>query len=231
MKESALQSQFGKEFERIYPDGWWLKLYDVPKASGLRFIPSKPFDCIAFLRGAAFAIEFKIERGVIFKTDSIRKSQINGLRKAKDRGMLAAVVVWFKRVEKIAVLDLEWCLDREGFSHIDATSFETSPVWPVRSVIESMVDGLGQTKERADFDALRSACRVSGGTISTELFNKASKEWSEVLSSQALDYRNELTLEAKFSMLKFRALTGGPDLIDVKHGRELLSLITNSRKI
>lgn len=111
---------FENDFKVSVPDdAYYLRLNDAggwSNAENTRFTPSNVCDCIIYDRFNMFMIEFKSHRGKSIPFSCIREKQLQGLAKAREKGVIAGFIINFRDLAEtyfIYVEDVHFIMSKE----------------------------------------------------------------------------------------------------------------------
>ena len=97
MRESYFQGEWIKSWRHHYPKCHIVKIPDMPKTAGSRFLPPKPYDFYAILDGKTYAMELKLKTKLGgFAFDDVTEWQVNNLLEAQVNGALAYIVINYR---------------------------------------------------------------------------------------------------------------------------------------
>ena len=97
MRESYFQGEWIKSWRHHYPKCHIVKIPDMPKTAGSRFLPPKPYDFYAVLNGKTYAMELKLKTRLGgFSFSDVTEWQVNNLLEARASGALAYVVINYR---------------------------------------------------------------------------------------------------------------------------------------
>ena len=102
MRESIFQGEWIKSWRHHYPRCHIVKVPDMPKTAGARFLPPRPYDIYVVWNGRFYAMELKLKTdlgGFPFKEAT--EWQINNLKEAKENGAESLIIINY-RVQKIS---------------------------------------------------------------------------------------------------------------------------------
>ena len=97
MRESIFHGEWIRSWRHHYPGCHIVKVPDMPKTAGARFLPPKPYDIYAMWNGRFYAMELKLRTdlgGFPFKEAT--EWQINNLKEAKENGACAHFVMNYR---------------------------------------------------------------------------------------------------------------------------------------
>jgi Holliday junction resolvase len=104
--------------------GFFFKIPDIPASmTMMRFMPDKPFDVIAVVKGIPIAIEAKmIKDHKSFGAKDLRETQVSGLTEFKNAGGRSFVFLnirrpadkdkGVKRLNRLLIFEAGWLIDR-----------------------------------------------------------------------------------------------------------------------
>lgn len=131
MRESIFQSEWRDSWRHHFPKCHYVKIPDMIRTAGARFLPPKPYDCYAILNGKTYVMELKLHTKLTgFPLESVTELQIKNLLEARKQGAISWVVINY-RIQKLtdkqkkkhglvrSRLDVVFIIEIERFMHLD----------------------------------------------------------------------------------------------------------------
>ncbi len=102
---------FEADFKKSVPESiYFLRLKDAAgwsSAENTRFTPSNEADCVLYDGSNMFLLELKSHAGKSLPLSCIREKQIDSLIKAKEKGVVAGLIVNMRDCEETYFMDIE----------------------------------------------------------------------------------------------------------------------------